>query len=99
VEKVLAEYRRLAEAKQPLDSLKAADQALEAARQAKDPAGEGLAQQARAKSLQDLQRTNEALSAWQEAAQTWARTGDSPEETTALVQAGLLCVADKKSAA
>lgn len=99
VEKMLSESRRLAEAKQPLDSLKAADQALEAARQTKDRAGEALAQQARAKALQDLERTDEALAVWQEAAQMWARAGDTPEEITALVKAGLLCVPDKKSEA
>lgn len=99
VEKMLAEASRLVEAKQPLESLKAADQALEAARQTNDTAGEAFAQQARAKALQDLQRTEEALAAWQEAQQMWARAGDTPEQITALVQAGLLCVADKKSEA
>ena len=97
VEKMLAEASRLAEAKQPLDSLKAADQALEAARQTNDTAGAAFAQQARAKSLQDLQRADEALAAWQEAQQQWARAGDTPEQITALVQAGLLCVADDKA--
>jgi tetratricopeptide (TPR) repeat protein len=99
VEKMLSESRRLAEAKQPLDSLKAADQALEAARQTKDRAGEALAQQARAKVLHDLQRTSEAVTAWQEAAQMWALAGDTPEQITALVQAGLLCLSDKKGEA
>jgi CHAT domain-containing protein/tetratricopeptide (TPR) repeat protein len=99
IERMLAESSRLAEAKQPLESLKAADQALETARQTHDTAGEALAQQARAKSLQALQRKNEALNAWQEVVQTWARTGDTPEEITALVQAGLLSVEDKESEA
>jgi CHAT domain-containing protein/tetratricopeptide (TPR) repeat protein len=99
VEKMLAESSRLAEAKQPLESLKAAGQALEAARQTHDKAGEAFAQQARAKSLQVLERKNDALDAWQEAALIWARTGDTPEEITALVQAGLLSVEDKQSEA
>src|SRR6266851_2320384 len=72
VEKMLAESSRLVEAKQPLDSLKAADQALEAAQQIHDIAGEALAQQARAKSLQDLQRPGEAVAAWQETAKVRA---------------------------
>ena len=96
VEKLLAEASRLADAKQSLDSLKAADQALEAARQANDTAGQAFAQQARAKALQSLKRPNEALAAWQEAQQIWARAGDTPEQITALVQAGLLS-ADKES--
>lgn len=98
VEKMLADASRLADAKQPLDSLKAADQALEAARQAIDTAGEALAQQTRAKALQNLKRPDEALAAWQEAQQMWARMGDTPEQITALVQAGLLSV-DKKGEA
>jgi len=98
VEKMLAEASRLADAKQPLDSLKAADQALESARQADDTAGQALAQQARAKSLQNLKRPDEALAAWQEAQQVWGRRGDTPEQITALVQAGLLS-ADKKDEA
>jgi CHAT domain-containing protein len=98
LEKMLAEASRLAEAKQPSDSLKAADQALEAARQTNDAAGRALAQQARARALQNLQRTADALAAWQQAEQIWARAGDTPEQIGALVQAGLLC-ADKESEA
>jgi CHAT domain-containing protein/tetratricopeptide (TPR) repeat protein len=99
VEKMLDDARRLAEAKQPLGSLKAADQALEVARQTGDSAGEALAQQARAEALQDLQRTDEVVAAWQEAARIWAGLGDAPEQITGLVQAGLLCIPDKKSEA
>jgi len=93
---MLAEASRQAEAKQPLDSLKAADQALEAARQTNDTAGEAFAQQARGKALKDLQRTKEALAAWQEAQQIWARTGDTPEQIVAMTQVGLLCAEDNK---
>jgi CHAT domain-containing protein/Tfp pilus assembly protein PilF len=96
---MLAEADRLAVAKQSPDSLKAADQALDAARQENDTAGQALAQQSRAKALQDLQRTTEALAAWEAAQQIWARAGDTPEQIRALVQAGLLCVGDKKSEA
>jgi CHAT domain-containing protein/tetratricopeptide (TPR) repeat protein len=99
VAKMLDDARRLAEAKQPVDSLKAADQALEAARQTNDTVGLALAQEARAKALPDLERTDEALAAWQEAAQIWAGADDSPRQITALVQAGLLCVSSKKSEA
>ncbi|HYM75251.1 MAG TPA: CHAT domain-containing tetratricopeptide repeat protein [Candidatus Dormibacteraeota bacterium] len=98
VEKMLSEAGRQADAKQPLDSLKAADQALEAARQVNDTAGEALAQQARAKALQNLKRPDEALTAWQEAQQLWARMGDTPEQITALVQEGLLSVNKKGEA-
>lgn len=87
---MLAEASRLGEAKQQLDSLKTADQALEVARDTHDTAGAAFAQQARAKALRDLQRIPEALAAWQEAQQIWARAGDTPEQIRALVQAGLL---------
>jgi len=99
VEKVLDEASRLTEAKQSLDALKAADQALELARQTNDAAGTALAQQARAKSLQYLGRTDGAVTAWQEAAQMWAGVGDTPKQIRALVQAGLLCVSDKRGEA
>lgn len=99
VQRMLEEASRLAEAKQPLDSLKAADQAIELARQTNDATGPALAEEARAKALQALQRTDEAVTAWQEAAQMWAGVGDDPGQITALVQAGLLCVSDKKSEA
>jgi tetratricopeptide (TPR) repeat protein len=99
VEKILNEASRLAEAKQALDSLHVAEQALDAARKANDRAGEALAQQSRAKVLQDLQRTKEAVAAWQEAALVWGKEGDGPEQLTALVQAGLLCVSNDKSEA
>ncbi len=98
VDKMLGEASRPAEAKQPLDSLKAADRALDAARQANDTAGAALAQQARAKALQDFQRTPEALAAWQEAQQIWARAGATPEQIRALVQAGLLSADNKTEA-
>jgi CHAT domain-containing protein/tetratricopeptide (TPR) repeat protein len=97
VQKILDEANRLAHAAQPLDSLKAADQALEGARQENDTAGEAFAQQALGKALKDLQRTKEALGAWHEAQQIWARTGDAPEQIVALTQEGLLCAEDNQS--
>ena len=97
VEKILGEASNLAEAKQPADSLKAADQALDTARHSNDKPGEAFAQQARGKALQDLRRKDEAFAAWQEAARLWAESANAPEEITALVQAGLLCLPDKKT--
>ena len=99
VQRMLVEASRLAEAKQPLDSLKKADQALELTRQTNDATGAALAEGARANALRDLQRTEEAVTAWQEAAHIWAGVGDAAAQITALVQAGLLCVPDKKSEA
>jgi CHAT domain-containing protein/tetratricopeptide (TPR) repeat protein len=99
VEAILADAGRLEEAQQPLDSLKAADHALEAARQENDKAGEAFAQTARAKALQDVERKEEAIAAWQQAQQVWARVGNTPEQINALVQAALLCAEDKKSEA
>ena len=97
VQKILDEANRLAQARQPLDSLKAADQALEEARQTNDTAGEAFVQQARAEAFHDLQRAKEALTAWHEARQIWARTGDTPEQIVALTKEGLLCAEDNKT--
>jgi CHAT domain-containing protein/tetratricopeptide (TPR) repeat protein len=99
VQQMLDEARRLADTKQPADSLKAADRALYAAGQTNDTAGAASAQQARAKALQDLQRTDEAVAAWQEAAQMWAAIGRAPGQINALVQAGLACVPSTKDEA
>ncbi len=99
VEKMLEEASRLAEAKQPLDSLKAADQALELSRKTNDAEGIALAEEARAKALQDLQRPGEAVTAWQEAAKVRAGLGDTSGQIRAWVHAGLLCVSDKRSEA
>ena len=97
VQKILDEANRLAQAQQPLDSLKAADQALEEARQTNDTAGEAFVQQARAEAFHDLQRAKDALAAWHEARQIWARTGDTPEQIVAMTQEALLCAEDNKS--
>jgi CHAT domain-containing protein/tetratricopeptide (TPR) repeat protein len=99
VQKMLDQASRLDEAKQPLDSLKAVDQAFEAARQINDAPGAARAQEGRAKALQELRRTDEAVAAWQEAAQMWASSGDAPEQITALVQGGLLYGPDRKTEA
>jgi CHAT domain-containing protein/tetratricopeptide (TPR) repeat protein len=87
------------EAKQPLESLSAAENAAEAAQRADDTVGEALSQQARAKALQDLQRNDEASKAWQQAAEIWAEVGETPGQIRALVQAGLHSDADHKDQA
>jgi tetratricopeptide (TPR) repeat protein len=76
----------------PQDSLTGAEKALAEARSIHDRIGEALAQQARAKALLNLHRPEEALSAWQQAAQIWSGIGDTPEQIRALAQAGLLCL-------
>jgi CHAT domain-containing protein/tetratricopeptide (TPR) repeat protein len=96
VQKILDEAVRLAEAKQPLDSLKAADQALEAARQTSDSVGRAFAQEARARALKDLNRRDEGLAAWKEAARLSSEIGDTPRQIIALVQAGLLSFGTSK---
>jgi len=96
-EKLLSDASRMAESKQPADSLETAEQALDVARQANDKPGEAFAQQARGRALQDLQRKDEALAAWQDAVRLWAESGNTPEQLVALVHAGLLIPPDKKS--
>src|SRR5260370_22015503 len=91
VQKIVDEASRLAKAKQPSDSLKAADQALAAARQTNDTVGEAFAQQARGKALKDLQRPKESLSAWRDAPQICGRTRPTPDSIVALAQEEILC--------
>ena len=91
VQKFLDEASRSADAKQSLDSLKAADKALDVARQTKDQVGEASAQQARAGVLQTLGRAEEAVAAWQDAARIWSGLQDTPEQISAVVHAGLAC--------
>lgn len=99
VEKMLNDAMSLEDAKQPMESLKKASEALEAAHQTNDVAGAALAQQALAKALQDVARTDDAVAAWIEAAQLWAGIGCTPQQITALVRAGLLRIPDRKSEA
>jgi tetratricopeptide (TPR) repeat protein len=91
MQQLLDEANRLTEMKLPVDALRTADQALQAAEQVNDRPGVAFSEQQRAKILSILQRQEDALSAWTEAAKIWGENGDSPEQITALVQAGLLC--------
>jgi len=97
VQTTLNAASRLLDAKQAADSLKAAEQALDTARHSKDMAGEAFAQQARANALQELKLTDEAIAAWQSAADIWEKTGDIPEQITTLVQTGLLIPLERKA--
>ena len=99
VERMVAEASRLADTKQTAESLKVAEQSLDAARQASDKPGAALAQEARAKALQSLRRSDESIAAWQEAANLWGANGDTPEQITPLVQAGMLCLSTNKNQA
>ncbi len=96
VQRLLDEAARFADTDQFLDSLKTADQALDAAQKASDLPGEAFSQQARGMALQELKRTDDAIVAWQSAADVWVKTGDIPEQITALVHTGLLYSPDRK---
>ena len=90
--KTLTEAWRLADADRPLESLRVADEAAELARQNDDPSGEALAADARGDALERLEHLEEAVAAWQDASQLWARAGDAPRQIRALVRAALSCV-------
>jgi tetratricopeptide (TPR) repeat protein len=94
VQRSLDEAKCFSDARQPLESLGAADDALAAARAHVDTAGVALAQEARGTALQGLERTAEALAAWDEAAQTWAGSGETLRQVRALVGTGLVCLPD-----
>jgi CHAT domain-containing protein/tetratricopeptide (TPR) repeat protein len=61
-----------------------------AAREAGDRAGEAQAQRERALALARLDRRQEAVAAWREAAAAWQQTGDGPGQVEALGMAGAL---------
>lgn len=90
VQPILDEAKTHIEANQLVEGLEMADRALAASRQEKDGTGEAMAQQLRAKLLEELGQREEALVAWQEAAKAWKLTGDGPGQVQALVKAGLL---------
>jgi len=90
--RILDEARHRTDVDQPLDSLKLADEAFDLGRQMDDLVGEALAREMRGDALERLQRVEEAVSAWQDASQLWARAGDTPRQIRALVRGALGCV-------
>jgi CHAT domain-containing protein/Tfp pilus assembly protein PilF len=86
VKKVLADEAHNSKA-EPDESLRLADSALQAARERKDLPGEALAQETRAKALQKLERSDDAVAAWKEAARAWASAGEVILQIHALAQA------------
>jgi tetratricopeptide (TPR) repeat protein len=86
---------RSAQAAQPLDALKAADEALATSKEKRDSAGEAVAQRARARVLSQLNRKDEATATWQAAARAWELAGDGPGQVEALGEAALLLMPEK----
>ncbi|PWT80327.1 MAG: hypothetical protein C5B44_05450 [Acidobacteria bacterium] len=97
VQALLDDAVHAADAQHPSDSLKSADLALEIARKTNDSPGEAFAQQARGRLLHQLKRTDEAIAAWQRAADIWANAAYVPERISALVQAGILIPLERKT--
>lgn len=60
-----------------------------AAREAGDQIGVAQAQETRARALQGLARTQEAISAWREARAVYARMADGPGQVRALAERGV----------
>src|SRR4029077_4371628 len=71
VQKSLDRAAQYAQAKQPLYTLNAADEALSMSKEKHDSAGEALAHRARARALTELNRKEEAAATWQAAAGAW----------------------------
>src|SRR6516165_2134305 len=78
VQKLLDEATTGVAAKWNAEALALAERALVAAHAENDGAGEAQAQRLRAQVLSAMNRRQEALSAWEAAAATWARLGDGP---------------------
>jgi CHAT domain-containing protein/tetratricopeptide (TPR) repeat protein len=73
----------------PQEILSVAERALAAARQAADAPGLAAAERLRAIQLAALKRDAEALAAWREAEQAWARAGDGPGQIEAITRQAL----------
>ena len=84
VQKLLDEATTGVAAKWNAEALALAERALVAAHAENDGAGEAQAQRLRAQVLSAMNRRQEALSAWEAAAATWARLGDGPGQVEAL---------------
>ena len=89
LEKILGQAYQEGQTGRPEEELKLADQALAAARDAKDLPGEGWAHQMRAYGLEGLGRLDEASAAWTKAAEIWKQIGAIPEEFNAIGESGL----------
>ena len=87
---LLLETEQSAQARNYEQGLRYADDALKAAWQSNDLAGEGWSEQARAFFLLALNRPDEGISAWKKAANFWLRLDALPERVRALCEAGLL---------
>jgi CHAT domain-containing protein/tetratricopeptide (TPR) repeat protein len=88
VENLLAEVSR--SGAKPIESLKLADSALQTARELKDITGEAMVQELRGRVLQELQRPDDAETAWEKAAYAWAASGEIILQIRALMQATTL---------
>jgi CHAT domain-containing protein/Tfp pilus assembly protein PilF len=86
---------KLLEVKQPEQALKAANESLLLAQKTGDPVDEATAHRCRAVVLQQLDRAEEAVAAWREAAAAWERAADGPGQVEALSAAGMLLAPGK----
>lgn len=95
VKTLLDDAAKALQANKPEDTLKVAEQALAAARDAKDAAGEASALRSKALSLTRLNRAEDAAESWKLAAEAWDRAGDGPGQVEALGDAGALLIVAK----
>jgi CHAT domain-containing protein/tetratricopeptide (TPR) repeat protein len=100
VRSILQEAELFLGDEEPEQALSATDRALALAADNGDAAGRALAHVARARVLASLDRTEEALAAWQEAENEWGKLGAVPERAEALLaRAALLLGRDDEDAA
>ncbi len=84
VQLALDDARAAAKAGNAAGALAAADRALDVAQRGRDVPGEAAAQRIRALQLTALQRSNDALAAWNAAEAAWKRIDDGPGQVEAI---------------
>src|SRR5208337_199790 len=99
VQKLLDEAEKLGDKRDREGALKVADRALALAREDHDAVGEVCAHRERAMLLEQLQRVDDAVAEWKEAAVGWEGVGDGPGRIEALGRAGRLLLRGKSGEA
>jgi len=99
VQKILDEAPESALDKDPPDALRTGDRALALAQATQDTVGIAQAQRLRARTLERLKRTEEAVAAWRAAVVAWEQANETPGRIEAWASAGLLLALEKKAGA
>jgi CHAT domain-containing protein/tetratricopeptide (TPR) repeat protein len=90
VQSIVDAAERFLDDDEPDQALAAADRALALATAEEDAEGQAFAQRTRARALDDLDRRDDALEAWQATERAWVRLDAAPERIEALLARAVL---------